>query len=349
MSDYAKYTVDVTSQVEFCTATINPETGQAQEMCDIIVKANDGYDFSEAATPIVRVSYEDSYYNSVYRDFPLNKVSDTEYSLLEWIFANEKIPDTNKYYVDEIDPDNDVCEYSIIAVASAKTEIDVTYGTSQLYLLSSDNIKTLASSRLVTNADKSTTDLGEFIISLMKLYISIPDDKLITENLKLFTYTSNISCKAIKTLNQKIDCGIVNVPLLLNTECKLLLYLPFYGIEDVSGYKNELSEKPLSLIYNINIANGETLIKVKCMDLDLYYSCNLGYNIPFFMNTYNNPTLNKSLTIDNYFLSDDFTPYLYIIPDKSTDLEIEGITEDERELLKSALRNGYLKDGVNHE
>lgn len=290
-----------------------------------IITANKGYDFSQSTPPIMNYSAMVNY-RFMEGSVELSKDSDSVYKLEGWLFPFQS--------------NCRACYCYIEGVANSVTQISEDFGTSQLYLLSNDNLKQLGAERYTDD----NADLGQYIISLMKLYINIDDSFLTSDTLKLYRYSlTDIACNTISITNLSIDCGIISIPDLINGDYMLRLFLPFYGIEDISEYKDYMSNKSIQLIYFVNIPNGETLIKAVCENLVLYYNCNVGFNIPFFLNTYNNPDINKSFSSTYYFLDKEYTPYLHIIPKKTYELEIDGITYGELEKLKRLLSDGVIQ------
>lgn len=305
----------------------NGYTGKINVGETFTVNANSGYEFTETGSPKLEVVFTTSTGRVVTEYYQFNKISNTEYSLSDFIYDDSAVTIASEV------------TYTITAIASPIAEPKEEYGITQLYLVTDDNLKSFATLRF-TNGGTETIDLGQYIISLVKLFINIDNSALVSDTLKLYNTNTDISCNVIKELYVTTDCGAIEIPGIINTNCKVEIYLPFYGVVDLTSYKEYISGKKLSLIYKTTLLNGVSLISLTCENLLLNFQCIVGYSIPYFINTYNNPVINNSTSMDANFLSDSYVPYVHIIPRYNYDFDFISCTSQEKRLLQSIFNEG---------
>lgn len=312
-----------TDSLTGCNMTKNPDNDTVSVNHTFTLNAFSGYVFT-LPIPELSVFYNDSYgiEQEIKKEF--SKVSDTEYTL--------------DYTFDGSDWNNGNVTFIFNAVAIVNTQTKQAYGTAQLYLLSDDNLIEFAKSRdFVTE----NNDIGQYVISLNKVFCSIPDTELTDTTLKLGAKDTKINCKAINSISMRLDCGSVLVPNITNIDCNIQLFLPFSGVQDLTNYKQELSGKTVKLYYDIVIANGQTIATVECDNLSLYYELSISYEIPYFLNTFNNADISTTYSINAKFLSGK-VPYIYIMTNKPQNFNIGGVRDTDITEIKQLIKEGVI-------
>lgn len=306
-----------------CNLSYNPNNSDIGVSHIFTLNANSGYVFN-ATTPTLKIFYNDSVgvENELTEYFV--KVSDTQYTL-DYLFSVS-------------DWDNGIVTFIFYGSAIVSTITKSTYGTAQLYLLSDDNLSEFARKRDFTNND---TDIGKFVISLNKVFITLPETELTETTLKLGNNDTMINCNTVNSISVKLDCGAVVVPNITNIDVNIQLYLPFSGVQDLTNYKNEISGKNVKLYYETVISNGQTIAVLECENLRLIYELVIAYEIPYFINTFNNADISTTYSINAKFLGSKL-PYIYIIPNKPQNFTISGVRDNNIEDIKTKLLEGVI-------
>ena len=260
-------------------------------------------------------------------------------------------------------------EFNLSIEASAIT-IPITvdeYGFIRVYKPSVQNLKDLAAIRF---SAMSNTDLGEFILSLKKLYINVPTPN--SEQMKFGDYQSSIVSNVVEIQTITTDLGIIDIDYYFNNEMDykntdIDIYLPFIGFERLDVYR--VMNHTLHLYYVTNILTGDTVVFIDDENNNtvVNYSTNIAYNIPYILAPNYNIDVKSSLEINARYLY-GFVPYVVIsrnLPyntsainsDKNEYVLLDtlsgynevdvlnvtvGFTRNEREELQQILRNGVI-------
>lgn len=312
-----------TDSLSGCNLSKNPDDTDISVSHNFKLTAFSGYTFTNTV-PTLSIFYNDS--NGIENELKENfiKVSDTEYNL--------------SYIFNVSDWDNGLVTFIFNGVAIVNTYTKQAYGTAQLYLLSDDNLSEFAKKRDFTNENN---DIGKFVISLNKVFCAIPDSELTDTTLKLGSQDTLINCKTVNSLSMRLNCGSVLIPNIINIDCNIQLFLPFLGVQDITNYKQEISGKTLKLYYDVVLANGQTIATLECENLKLYYELSIAYEIPYFLNTFNNADISTTYSINAKFLSGK-VPYVYIITNKPQNFNIGGVRDIDVSEIKQLLKEGVI-------
>lgn len=303
---YSQKYVEIKNNLIQCSTSM-PDGLYAITEHTITITADDNCEFN--VTPKISYYYQDKTtvpWKLVYGDFEFNKVSDTEYT-----------------YTFTADTRNTV--YTVNAEAVTKTDITDKYGLIALYKPDKDILMALSKIRFVSPTPKPVDvgtatvyvvaeeyiDTAQYVISLKKFYFNI--DTVITENICLGPYNTEIQCPVIGGDIKVLDMGTIaiagihqNIMDYDNTE--LQMYLPFIGFIDLKTA--DFMDKAINLRYEINIITGDSIAVIYADNkVMLMLHCNVSFEVPYRLNF--RDTVNNNLQANtNYLLSEK--PFIYV-------------------------------------
>lgn len=259
---------------------------------------------------------------------------------------------------------------SHLSIKASAIAIPITvdeYGFIRVYKPSVQNLKDLAAVRFTA---MSNTDLGEFILSLKKLYVNVPTPN--SEQMKFGDYQSSIVSNVVEIQTITTDLGTIDINYYFNNEMDykntdIDIYLPFIGFERLDAYR--VMNHTLHLYYVTNILTGDTVVFIDDENNNtvVNYSTNLAYDIPYILAPNYNIDVKNSLEINARYLY-GFVPYVVIsrnLPYNTSNINSDkneyvlldtlsgynevdvlnvtvGFTRNEREELQQILRNGVI-------
>lgn len=227
----------------------------------------------------------------------------------------------------------------IEALAQVKPKVDK-YGIITIYNPTPQELRDISEVRYLMD-NETSIDLGNYISSLIKLFVNIPQgDKA---NVLLGGYSTNVTSNVIIDDIIETDCGTVaitgkygNAMDYENTTIEI--YLPFIGFKTLETVK--VMNETLSLFYKTNVINGDTIACIYNTTGTLLYTfnCKASFEIPYRLN--NDPEPQGKLDIDSNYLF-GFTPFITVRYNKA--YNTTTITaNDARETTLETL-TGYVK------
>lgn len=253
---YAIYKVSITGTLKNCTCNYSDGENITNDKPDIILTANNGYEF-DGVYKYVRGTTTETF-----------SVSDDKKTLSTLIL--------------------DGYNYKLNDEYNATKSVEKIGNFANIYYTNENELTELSKVRFV-NASSETVDYGSFITSLYKLPFPIDSGILANEksNIILGNYDSNVKSTRLITYKTEIDGGIISVPEkyknvydYLNTEC--ILHLPnfnkmYINTEYVIG-------QTLTIKYIIDLYTGNVTANVYSSFIDDIIETQtqqIAENIPF--------------------------------------------------------------------
>ena len=175
-------------------------------------------------------------------------------------------------------------QLSATAVKTPKTD---KYGIISMYNPTPSQLKEIGNVRYYSG--DQAVDLGEYISSLIKVFVKIPQND-VTE-VRLGGYATGVECNVIDDDIVETDCGTVDIVGKYNNSMDyenttVEIYLPLIGFKSLETEK--VMNETLSLIYRTNVINGDTIACIYNTTGTLIYTftCKASFDIPYRLNTY---------------------------------------------------------------
>lgn len=168
------------------------------------------------------------------------------------------------------------------------SQLDDVSGSNYVYLVDADKLSEVNAQRFVLDYWGGSYDYGQFILGVVQLPFTIPDD-YIQEPHDIYLADRNTGVKATKISNDliKVDLGSIEVPLIHDNlldfaNTTALLHLPRVppvniGLEYIIG-------ETINIEYLVSLYDGLTTVNVtssKTGESISTISVDLGFNIPF--------------------------------------------------------------------
>lgn len=303
--DFVRKYARINNSITHCITNC-PDGLYALTKTKIHLTADSGYEFK--VTPYVTYyAYDKSAlpWKWLLLEFPMNRISETDYEI-------------------EITLATDNETYTLYGEAIKSTIITDKYGLLAVYKPTQEELHNISLGRFITPKPVTVggtvpivimkeeyIDTAKYAISLHRLYFNIESgDK---ENVYFGPYNTEIQCDSISNDIVTLNLGSVDIygrhkNSIDYKNTQIEIYLPFVGFTTLDTA--DFMDKELSLIYQINILNGETLIILYSAGNIMYTtSCNVSYKIPFMLNDreYTNTQLQPNT---NYLLNT--APFVYI-------------------------------------
>lgn len=261
-----KFDITVTN----ATCNVSSDTDYpVTETVHVTITANEGYYFTTA--PKIQ-----QYQLGVWVDMPFNTDDTGDYK--------------KNYYLDYV-PTATAKDHDpkIIADGQVIPNVDK-YGIITMYNPTATELKEIGDTRyLVASETPSYIDLGQYISSLKKLFINIPQGNKAV--VMLGGYSTGVQSNVIVDDVIETDCGEITITPKYNNVMdykytKVELYLPFVGFVDVDTEK--VMNQTLRLIYKTNVINGDSLACLFTVNdnverLIYTFDCNVSFEIPYIM------------------------------------------------------------------
>lgn len=206
----------------------------------------------------------------------------------------------------ELGNDETLLEFEIYVISDSSARFSSVYclteqhgtenltGNNKIYLVDNDNLDVISLERYETitevggGVDERVFDYGQFIISLIKIPFTIPEEIIAdSESITLANKTLTTEAPLIVSEVLTVDLGSITVPSEFNNsadyiDTKAVLYLPYVpplelDLEYVIG-------ETISIQYLVDLYSGNATINIYSERLDSVISSrvvNLGVNIPY--------------------------------------------------------------------
>lgn len=233
--------------------------------------------------------------------------------------------------------------FTIVTTSSSGDESSFR-GFTNSYLVDNTILKSIANEGLIRtwgeSANEIRVDLRDYIINLLELPFSIPDDVIGNEEpIKLGDYKLVTVAKAIKQDLLYLDLGTITVPAKYGNsfdfmETTVKLYLPF--IETITLEPEYVINQEINIEYVIDLFTGNSTVNIvssktnKIVYSDTY---KLGRSIPLYSR---NSVVNNLSDVTGIY-NEILTPYVEVVRNRVSSLntfnnrvDVEGILLNEK-------------------
>ena len=234
------------------------------------------------------------------------------------------------------------CNFRIYGDAQAIPKSDK-YGIIQIYNPTPTELKDISSVRYttITNQTVNVTDLGEYISSLIRVFVKIPEsDKT---KVLLGGYDTGVMSNPVIDDVVETNCGTISIVGKYNNamdyeNTTVEIYLPLIGFKTLDTVK--VMNETLSLFYRTNVINGDTIACIYNTTGTLLYTfnCRAGFEIPYKMNR-EDETHGKVDVNSNYLFG--FTPFVTVRYNKAYNAAAIAANDDRETTLETL--QGYVK------
>lgn len=316
------YTSYATTNVDTAT-TYNTSTPYL-----VTAMAESGYYFETAPYVIVKNSIGEQVRYYMESD-EVGEYKTSFYLLIDDAFATRSYMEENSFL--------GYCKISMSAVAERMPVLDK-YGIITIYNPTPLELKQIGAVRYYSG--DQAVDLGNFISSLIKVFVKIPQNE-VTE-VKLGGYETGVQCNVIDNDIVETDCGTVEIVGRYGNSMDyenttVEIYLPLLGFKELETDK--VMNETLSLVYRTNIINGDTIACIYNTTGTLIYTfnCKASFEIPYKMNSYDTKG-DVDVNADYLF---GFTPTVTIRYNKAYNAS-QTVGNDNQETTLDKLQ-GYVK------
>ena len=195
--------------------------------------------------------------------------------------------------------------------ANATVGASLKYGFVSIYNPTYDELDELSKLRFYSMTGSEVLDLSQYIISLRKLYVDIP--QIARELVYFGGHNTNVSSNIVTTNFIETDCGTITIDeynknSLDYNGVEIDLYLPFIG--NISLNPNQVYGKPLRLVYRTNPLNGDCVAVILSDNVQIAYSQgNVSFDVPI---NFKYGNLNNYGTNDNALYMGELQPYIEV-------------------------------------
>lgn len=312
-------------ETEITNATTNVNTTDVypkNEVVRVTVTANEGYGFTSA---------------------PTLKVDELGVGMTYQMESDDTGDYKKNFYYDFTYSSYNSGTVLITAHAQVIPNVDK-YGVITMYNPTATELKAIAEERYIPIIDGGTEDLGQYIASLKKLFINIPQGNKAT--VLLGGYSTDVQSNVIVDDIITTECGSITITGAYNNvmdynNTAIEIFLPFVGFANLDTVK--VMNKTLKLLYKTNVINGDSLACIFTVDgnneqLIYTFDCNVSFEIPYKMNQSDIPQ--GKLDIDSNYLY-GFTPFVIIRANKPYNTS-NIIANDNRQVVLNTL-TGFVK------
>ena len=194
---------------------------------------------------------------------------------------------------------------------NSKLGPSIKYGYVSIYNTTYDALDELSKLRFYSMTGSEVLDLSQYIISLRKLYVDIP--QIARELVYFGGHNTNVSSNIVTTNFVETDCGTITIDeynknSLDYNGVEIYLYLPFIG--NISLNANQVYGKPLRLVYRTNPLNGDCVAVILSDNVQIAYSQgNVSFDVPI---NFKYGNLNNYGTNDNALYMGELQPYIEV-------------------------------------
>lgn len=195
--------------------------------------------------------------------------------------------------------------------ANATVGASLKYGFVSIYNPTYDELDKLSKLRFYSMTGSEVLDLSQYIISLRKLYVDIP--QIARELVYFGGHNTNVSSNIVTTNFIETDCGTITIDeynknSLDYNGVEIDMYLPFIG--NISLNPNQVYGKPLRLVYRTNPLNGDCVAVILSDNVQIAYSQgNVSFDVPI---NFKYGNLNNYGTNDNALYMAVLQPYIEV-------------------------------------
>lgn len=195
--------------------------------------------------------------------------------------------------------------------ANATLGSSLKYGFISIYNPTYNELDELSKLRFYSMSGTEVLDLSQYIISLRKLYVDIP--QIARELVYFGGHNTNVSCNIVTTNFIETDCGTITIEeynknSLDYNGVEIDLYLPFIG--NISLNASHVYGKPLRLVYRTNPLNGDCVAVILSDNVQIAYSQgNVSFDVPI---NFKYGNLNNYGTNDNALYMGELQPYIEV-------------------------------------
>ena len=195
--------------------------------------------------------------------------------------------------------------------ANATVGASLKYGFISIYNPTYDEVDELSKLRFYSMSGSEVLDLSQYIISLRKLYVDIP--QIARELVYFGGHNTNVSSNIVTTNFIETDCGTITIEeynknSLDYNGVEIDLYLPFIG--NISLNPNQVYGKPLHLVYRTNPLNGDCVAVIMSDNVQIAFSQgNVSFDVPI---NFKYGNLNNYGTNDNALYMAGLQPYIEV-------------------------------------
>lgn len=251
------------------------------------------------------------------REFEFTRISEREYTITVNLLTN--------------------ITYELVASAALITSIIEKYGLINAYRLNRHELREIAKHRFIKQSidtqmlpDNSGyyyivkdeyLDGAKFIVSLIK--INVPIETTHKETVFFGPYNMEVECDIVDTDIVTLNFGNAEITGMYGNSIdfehtEIALYLPYVGFVELNT--TDCMNKSLSIIYQVNVLNGDCLIILSANDNVIKtISCNIAVRIPYKME--DNEYIQTAFDPNNHYLN-AVNPFLYIKTNKPTSNDI---------------------------
>lgn len=295
----------------------------------VTVTADDGYYFE--TTPIIRSSDANgSQFTHKMQSDESGDYKTSFYLVIDDEFANQYM---NIYL------SSNTLRLTANAVMMPKIE---KYGIINIYNPTPSELKAIGEVRY-THFDGENTqviDLGNYISSLIKVFVKIP--KASTTEVNLGGYKTGVVCNVVENDVVETNCGTVEIVGKYHNSMDyenttVEIYLPLIGFQTLETDK--VMNETISLIYRTNVINGDTIACIYNTTGTLLYTftCRASFEIPYRLNV---TDTQGAISVSSDYLF-GFTPTVTIRYNKAYNASAV-VGSDNRETRLSNVQ-GYVK------
>lgn len=249
---------------------------------------------------------------------------------------------TTYHYEYEYTGSDDLDQFNypeVNATAEEIPKIDNKYGIITIYNPTPEELALIGDERYYY--EQGTVDLGDFISSLIKVFVNLPKGE--KEVVSLGGFDTSVSCNVLVDDIIETDCGSVEIVGNYNNamdyeNTTVEIYLPFIGFKTLDTDK--VMNETLSLFYKTNIINGDSIACISNTAGTLLYTfnCKASFEIPYRLNNDMEPK--GQLEINSNYLF-GFTPFITVRYNKAYNTA-NVIANDNREVFIKDI-SGYIK------
>lgn len=234
--------IPVTNNLVNCTAEGLKEVYQKNEILQVTLTANDGFSFKKDDTPPTLNGI--SSFGEIHQIFDFSDGDKTASLMIDMSTVEEQS-------VDELTLDGG----AVADIPPAPTD---NYGAVNVYVVTSDDMDTIATERFYENTDRTN-----YVNRIKRVYLNIPTSG--DKKIQFGDYTSSVSGKLPSAQVIECDFGTVTLPShnenTTDYDGAFSLFIPFRGFVDIPS---EYAGREISLVCLTDIITGEGVAKLSC-------------------------------------------------------------------------------------
>ncbi len=312
-------------------ATINYQTGEYLPVStSFIISCDSSYEFQ--VIPNITI---ETRYGTEYLDF--DKVDETTYKLTLTLTKG-----VDFYIVGEaVKKSVALDKYGLITIYRPTKEELIKISKGRWLKVNREPVQ-VNGTTVLYNTIEEYIDTAKYVVSIMKLFVSLETD--IRDKVYFGPYDMHLDCDVIGNDIITVSLGTVHIKGVYgnsidydNTE--LEAYLPFIGFVPLPT--SDFMDKDVSLHYQVNVVNGDSLAVFNCNGhIMRSFSCNVSFHIPYQLggNEYQNNDIQPNT---NYLLNEP--PFIYVKTHKANNPDTALPYHDTKFYSKFGDLTGYTE------